>query len=169
MKGNKFMKQNKKYCLLIITVVIIGLSFHIKNKIDESYVRLPESYDINNITIITVVNDRGVKKYSIYKEKDINNFLNILQNSKRIAKDSTSNFPNKNKFTIIAFKMSDGGSIINSIYEENGHLYFEQPYYGVFELTSEYKNLKTLINKTVEKDSKEDMSIDIDHILKDDF
>ena len=162
------MKINKKLFFIIIPIFIFcGLK--IKNKYDEKNVKIPEADNITNITLINVVNDKGVEKNTIYKKKDINRFLETLKDSKRANKESTSSFPNKDRFTVIAFKTSDGGYIKHSIYEENNHIYYEEPFYGIFELNSNNKNLITLLNMFTKNENKKATSIDIKNIEQNDF
>ena len=49
---------------------------------------------------------------------------------------------------------------------ENNRIYFEQPYYGIFEL--DFKNIEELKN-IIEKGNNQDISVNIDDIFKDDF
>ena len=64
------------------------------------------------------------------------------------------------------FKLSEGGKIINSIYEENNSVYFKQAYYGIFKL--DYENTEEL-KKIDNKGKKQDILVNIDDIFKDDF
>lgn len=159
------MRKSIKWFLLVTTIIIFSLV--INHKLNYNKVKVPKSDDFNNITFINVINGRGVEKRTIYKKLDINKLLDILENSKKINKDSVSNLPDKDKFTIITFEMVEGGYVINSIYEENNHFYLEQPYYGIFELDSE--NIYSLINRVREKDNKQNISVNIEDILKGNF
>lgn len=162
-RRDKFMSKNKKWILLI--TIIIGV-FFIKNyNSHPSHVQIPESKDIISITFINVNNDKGVKKSTIDKKSDINNLLDILKKAKKTNKSSTSDVPNKESFSLIIFKMQEG-KVINSLYQENNRIYFEQPYYGIFEL--DFKNIEELKN-IIEKGNNQDISVNIDDIFKDDF
>ncbi|MDU0945337.1 MAG: DUF5301 domain-containing protein [Anaerococcus vaginalis] len=162
------MKINKKIYFIIIPIFIL-FGLNIKNKYDEKNVKIPKVDNIINITLINVVDDKGVEKNTIYKKKDINRFLKLLKNSKRINKESTSSFPNKDKFTVVAFKMLNGGYIKHSIYEENNYIYYEEAFYGIFELNSNNKNSITLLDMFIKNDNKKDISIDIKNIEQNDF
>lgn len=48
------------------------------------------------------------------------------------------------------FKLSEGGKIINSIYEENNSVYFKQAYYGIFKL--DYENIEELKKQLIIKE-----------------
>lgn len=169
MKGvNKLMKINKKICFIIIPLFIL-FALNIKNKYDEKNVKIPGVDNISNITLINVVNDKGVEKITIYKKKDINRFLHLLKNSKRTNKESISSFPNKDKFTVVAFKMLNGGYVKHAIYEENNHIYYEEAFYGIFELNSNNKNLIDLLDMFIENYNKKDISIDIKNIEQNNF
>lgn len=65
------------------------------------------------------------------------------------------------------FKLSEGGKIINSIYEENNSVYFEQAYYDIFKL--DYENTEELKKTIDNKGKKQDILVNIDDIFKDDF
>ena len=68
------MKINKKIYFIIIPIFIL-FGLNIKNKYDEKNVKIPKVDNIINITLINVVDDKGVEKNTIYKKKDINRFL----------------------------------------------------------------------------------------------
>ena len=61
------------------------------------------------------------------------------------------------------FKLSEGGKIINSIYEENNSVYFEQAYYGIFKL--DYENTEELKRTIADKGKKQDILVNIDDIF----
>ena len=156
--------KNKKWILLI--TIIIGI-FLIRNYNQHpSHVKIPESKDIINITFVTVDNDKAVKKSIINKKSDISNLLDILKKSKKTNRNSTSDIPNKESFNLIIFNTAEG-KVINSLYEEDNRVYFEQPYYGIFEL--DFKNIQEFKNIINEKGNNQDISVNIDDILKDDF
>lgn len=162
------MIKNKKSPLIITIIVIISISFFLKNKTNIEKLKTPELDDISSITFIKVNNDRGVEKRKVYKKSHINNFLSIIKNSERTNKESRSNFPDKNKFIITAFKIKGGGFIISSIYEENNSIYFEQAFNGIFKLN--YKdNLDLLLEKISEDNNKEDISVNIEDLTDNDF
>ncbi len=65
--------------------------------------------------------------------------------------------------------MSNGGYIKHSIYEENNYIYYEEAFYGIFELNSNNKNSITLLDMFIKNDNKKDISIDIKNIEQNDF
>lgn len=101
------------------------------------------------LSLIRVVDNRGLEKWTISEKDDIEKFLQILENSKKTKKESVSDFPDKNNFILVSFKMSDGGYIRNTIYEEDKKLYFEQAYVGIYELS--YKDISSFLKSTVKK------------------
>lgn len=162
------MKKKKKIFLLIAAIIIISLSLILKYKTDNEKVRTPKLDEISSITFIKVINDRGVEKREVYKKSHINKFLNIIKDSKKTNKESSSNFPDKKEFIIVTFKIKSGGSIISSIYEENNHIYFEQAFYDIFKLNFN-ENIDLLLDKISGKNNKEDISVNIEDLLDSDF
>lgn len=162
------MKKEKKIFLLIAAIIIISLSLILKYKTDNEKVRTPKLDVISSITFIKVINDRGVEKRQVYKKSHINKFLNIIKDSQKTNKESSSNFPDKKEFIIVAFKIKGGGSIISSIYEENNHIYFEQAFYDIFKLNFN-ENIDLLLEKISGKNNKEDISVNIEDLLDSDF
>ncbi len=65
--------------------------------------------------------------------------------------------------------MLNGGYIKHSIYEENNYIYYEEAFYGIFELNSNNKNSITLLDMFIKNDNKKDISIDIKNIEQNDF
>lgn len=159
------MTKNKKWILLI--TIIVGI-FLIRNyNSHPRHAKIPESENIIKITLIDINNGKGVKKITIDKKSDVNKFLDILKKSKKTNEYSVSDLPNKDRYTIVMFKLSEGGKIINSIYEENNSVYFEQAYYGIFKL--DYENTEELKRTIDDKGKKQDILVNIDDIFKDDF
>lgn len=162
------MKKKKKIFLLISAIIIISLSLIFKYKTNHEKVKTPKPYKISSITFIRVINDRGVEKREVYKKSHINKFLNIIKDSEKTKKISTSNFPDKEEFIIVTFKLKDGGFIISSIYEENNSIYFEQAFNDIFKLNYN-DNLYLLLDNISQENNKEDISVNIEDLLYSDF
>ncbi|ACV29674.1 Uncharacterised protein [Anaerococcus prevotii] len=157
--------MKKKYYLVLIGLIIIGVLLKIRpNKEGPS---LPKADDVRSLSLIKIANDRGVEKRTINENNDIENFLQLLENSKRTKKESVSDFPNKDEFILVSIEMSEGGYIINTIHEEDKKLYFEQAYVGIYELS--YKDISSFLKSTVKEEDKENISEDLEDILDDDF
>lgn len=161
------MKKKKKIFLLISAIIIISLSLIFKYKTNNEKVKIPKPDDISSITFIRVINDRGVEKREVYKKSHINKFLNIIKDSEKTKKISTSNFPDKEEFIIVTFKIKDG-FIISSIYEENNSIYFEQAFNDIFKLNYN-DNLYLLLDNISQENNKEDISVNIEDLLDSDF
>lgn len=161
------MKKKKKIFLLISAIIIISLSLIFKYKTNNEKVKIPKPDDISSITFIRVINDRGVEKREVYKKSHINKFLNIIKDSEKTKKISTSNFPDKEEFIIVTFKIKDG-FIISSIYEENNSIYFEQAFNDIFKLNYN-DNLYLLLDNISQENNKEDISVNIEDLLYSDF
>ena len=161
------MKKKKKIFLLISAIIIISLSLIFKYKTNNEKVKIPKPDDISSITFIRVINDRGVEKREVYKKSHINKFLNIIKDSEKTKKISTSNFPDKEEFIIVTFKIKDG-FIISSIYEENNSIYFEQALNDIFKLNYN-DNLYLLFDNISQENNKEDISVNIEDLLDSDF
>lgn len=157
--------MKKKYYLVLIGLIIIGVLLKIRpNKEGPS---VPKADDVKSLSLIKIANDRGVEKRTINENNDIENFLQLLENSKRTKKESVSDFPNKDEFILVSIEMSEGGYIINTIYEEDKKLYFEQAYVGIYELS--YKDISSFLKSTVKEEDKENISEDLEDILEDNF
>ena len=157
--------MKKKYYLVLIGLIIIGVLLKIRpNKEGPS---LPKADDVRSLSLIKIANDRGVEKRTIKENNDIERFLKILENSKETKKESVSDFPNKDEFILVSIEMSEGGYIINTIYEEGKKLYFEQAYVGIYELS--YKDISSFLKSTVKEEDKENISEDLEDILEDNF
>lgn len=161
------MKKKKKIFLLISAIIIISLSLIFKYKTNNEKVKTPKPDKISSITFIRVINDRGVEKREVYKKSHINKFLNIIKDSEKTKKISTSNFPDKEEFIIVTFKIKDG-FIISSIYEENNSIYFEQAFNDIFKLNYN-DNLYLLLDNISQENNKEDISVNIEDLLDSDF
>lgn len=157
--------MKKKYYLVLIGLIIIGVLLKIRPNNEGP--SLPKADDVKSLSLIKIANDRGVEKRTIKENNDIENFLQLLENSKLTKKESVSDFPNKDEFILVRIKMSEGGYIRNTIYEEGKKLYFEQPYVGIYELS--YKDISSFLKSTVKEEDKENISEDLEDILDDDF
>lgn len=157
--------MKKKYRLVLIGLIIVGILLKIRP--NNEGVSLPKADDVKSLSLIKIANDRGVEKRTIKENNDIEKFLQNLENSKKTKKESVSDFPNKDEFILVSIKMSEGGYIRNTIYEEDKKLYFEQPYVGIYELP--YNSISSLLNSTIKEENKENISEDLEDILDDDF
>ncbi|MDU2583807.1 MAG: DUF5301 domain-containing protein [Anaerococcus prevotii] len=157
--------MKKKHYLVLIGLIIIAILLKIRpnNKVPS----LPKANDVESISLINIVDGRGIEKWTISEKDDIERFLQILEHSKKTNKESVSDFPNKNNFILVSFGMSDGGYIRNSIYEEDKSLYFEQAYVGIYELS--YKDISSFLKSSVKEEDKETISKDLEDILKNNF
>lgn len=157
--------MKKKYYLVLIGLIIIGVLLKIRPNNEGPSV--PKADDVKSLSLIKIANDRGVEKRTIKENNDIENFLQLLENSKRTKKESVSDFPNKDEFILVSIGMSEGGYIRNTIHEEDKKLYFEQPYVGIYELS--YKDISSFLKSTVKEEDKENISEDLEDILKNNF
>lgn len=157
--------MKKKYHLVLIGLIIIGVLLKIRPNNEGP--SIPKADDVKSLSLIKIANDRGVEKRTIKENNDIENFLQLLENSKLTKKESVSDFPNKNNFILVRFKMSDGGYIRSTIYEEDKKLYFEQAYVGIYELS--YKDISSFLKSSVKEEDKENISEDLEYILKNNF
>ena len=157
--------MKKKYHLVLIGLIIIGVLLKIRPNNEGP--SIPKADDVKSLSLIKIANDRGVEKRTIKENNDIENFLQLLENSKLTKKESVSDFPNKNNFILVRFKMSDGGYIRSTIYEEDKKLYFEQAYVGIYELS--YKDISSFLKSSVKEEDKETISKDLEDILKNNF
>lgn len=150
--------------LFTITIGIIA-AIGLISMLSESRLAVPKADQLSSVIFINVVNEQGVEKITISEQSDIGNLLEILKNSERTDKDSVSDLPDKAKFSMVAFEMLEGYSL-RSIYEENGDIYVDQPYYGVFKLRSNDLNI---LNEIMKRGNKQSISIHVDEIFKYNF
>ena len=157
--------MKKKYFLVIIGLIIIAILLKIKPNNEGP--NLPKEDDVESISLINILDGRGIERWTISDKDDIEKFLQNLEDSKKTNKESVSDFPDRNNFILVRFKMSDGGYIRNAIYEEYKKLYFEQAYVGIYELS--YKDIYSLLESSVKEEDKENISEDFDYILDNNF
>lgn len=157
--------MKKKYYLVLIGLIIIGVLLKIRPNNEGPSV--PKADDVKSLSLIKIANDRGVEKRTIKENNDIENFLQLLENSKLTNKESVSDFPNKDEFILVRIKVSEDGYIRNTIHEEDKKLYFEQPYVGIYELS--YNDISSFLKSTVKEEDKENISEDLEDILKNNF
>lgn len=157
--------MKKKYRLLLMGLIIIAILLKIKPNNEGP--NLPKEDDVESISLINILDGRGIERWTISDKDDIEKFLQNLENSKKTKKESVSDFPDKDEFILVSFKMSDGGYIRNTIYEEDKKLYFEQAYVGIYELS--YKDISSFLKSTAKEENKENISEDLEDILDDDF
>lgn len=157
--------MKKKHYLVLIGLIVIAILLKIRP--NNKGVSLPKADDVIGFSLINIVDGRGIEKWTISEKDDIERFLQILEHSKKTNKESVSDFPNKNNFILVSFGMSDGGYIRNSIYEEDDSLYFEQAYVGIYELS--YKDISSFLESSVKEEDKENISEDLEYILKNNF
>lgn len=113
-----------------------------------------------------VIEEEAIEKITIDQEADIEEILEIFSNSKNTDKESISKFPEKTKFTAVLFRFKSAGTSLRSIYEEDGEVYIDQPFYGIFTLNS---NDLDALDQVIKRGNKEDISLPVEDILKDDF
>lgn len=157
--------MKKKYYLVLIGLIIIGVLLKIRPNNEGP--SIPKADDVKSLSLIKIVNDRGVEKRTIKENNDIENFLQLLENSKLTKKESVSDFPNKDEFILVSIGMSEGGYIRNTIHEEDKKLYFEQPYVGIYQLS--YNDISSFLKSTVKEEDKKNISEDLEDILKNNF
>lgn len=157
--------MKKKHYLVLIGLIVIAILLKIRP--NNKGVSLPKADDVIGFSLINIVDGRGLEKWTISDKDDIEKFLQELDDSKKIRKESISDFPNKNNFILVRFKMSDGGYIRSTIYEEDKKLYFEQAYVGIYELSS--KDISSFLESSVKEEDRENISEDLEDILDDDF
>ena len=157
--------MKKKHFLVIIGLIIIAILLKIRPNNEGP--SIPKADDVKSLSLIKIANDRGVEKRTINENNDIENFLQLLENSKLTKKESVSDFPNKDEFILVSIEMSEGGYIRNTIYEEDKKFYFEQAYVGIYELS--YKDISSFLKSTLKEEDKENISEDLEDILDDDF
>lgn len=157
--------MKKKHYLVLIGLIIIGVLLKIRP--NNKGPSIPKADDVKSLSLIKIANDRGVEKRTIKENNDIENFLQLLENSKLTKKESVSDFPNKDEFILVRIKVSEDGYIRNTIHEEDKKLYFEQAYVGIYELS--YKHISSFLKSTVKEEDKENISEDLEDILDDNF
>ena len=123
--------MKKKYRLVLIGLIIVGILLKIRPNHEEP--GLPKTDDIKSLSLIKIANDRGVEKRTVKENNDIENFLQLLENSKLTKEQSISDFPNKDEFILVSIEMSEGGYIRNTIYEDDGIYILNNP---MWEFTS---------------------------------
>lgn len=128
----------------ILVILIFTLCFAIINK-PKYNLKLPEISDVSSIFVI--LNDNEVK---LEKEEDITGIITTLMSNGRTTKiESIQDFPVNvsNVITIKIYHKSSGSSTL-FVYERKGNYYLEQPYNGIYEISSDEYN--SILNFTKE-------------------
>lgn len=128
----------------ILVILIFTLCFAIINK-PKYNLKLPEISDVSSISL--TLNDNEVK---LDKEEDITSIITTLMSNGRTTKiESIQDFPVNvsNVITIKIYHKSSGSSTL-FVYERKGNYYLEQPYNGIYEISSDEYN--SILNFTKE-------------------
>lgn len=152
----------------MFTIIIITVSLFILLGVRKiKTLPVPEFDKLDSIIFINVVDYIGVEKIVIDESQDIENVLELLNTAGRMkGKHSTSDFPDKDKFTTILFSFESGGNSWRSMYVENDDLYIDQPYDYIYKLEDDKKEL---LYKIINGGSKKSISLNLKEILKGDF
>lgn len=130
--------------VFILVILIFTLCFAIINK-PKYNLKLPEISDVSSIFVI--LNDNEVK---LDKEEEITSIITTLMSNGRTTKiESIQDFPVNvsNVITIKIYHKSSGSSTL-FVYERKGNYYLEQPYNGIYEISSDEYN--SILNFTKE-------------------
>ncbi len=157
-------RKTKKIIVLFIFLIAVIFIFMLGRS--YRYLKVPNPEELSSIILIDVIGNKCVQKTIIYQELDINNMLDILVNSRKTSKQSTSQFPGKTKFSAVFFKFKSGGTSWKSIYEEEGNSYIHEPFVGIFKLDS---NDSHMLDKIIKRGNREDISIPVENIFKINF
>lgn len=128
----------------ILVILIFTLCFAIINK-PKYNLKLPEINDVSSIFV--TLNDNEVK---LDKEEEITSIITTLMSNGRTTKiESIQEFPVNvsNVITIKIYHKSSGSSTL-FVYERKGNYYLEQPYNGIYEISSDEYN--SILNFTKE-------------------
>lgn len=128
----------------ILVILIFTLCFAIINK-PKYNLKLPEISDVSSIFV--TLNDNEVK---LDKEEEITSIITTLMSNGRTTKiESIQDFPvnASNVITIKIYHKSSGSSTL-FVYERKGNYYLEQPYNGIYEISSDEYN--SILNFTKE-------------------
>lgn len=128
----------------ILVILIFTLCFAIINK-PKYNLKLPEINDVSSIFV--TLNDNEVK---LDKEEEITSIITTLMSNGRTTKiESIQDFPVNvsNVITIKIYHKSSGSSTL-FVYERKGNYYLEQPYNGIYEISSDEYN--SILNFTKE-------------------
>lgn len=130
--------------VFILVILIFTLCFAIINK-PKYNLKLPEINDVSSIFV--TLNDNEVK---LDKEEEITSIITTLMSNGRTTKiESIQDFPVNvsNVITIKIYHKSSGSSTL-FVYERKGNYYLEQPYNGIYEISSDEYN--SILNFTKE-------------------
>ena len=128
----------------ILVILIFTLCFAIINK-PKYNLKLPEIRDVSSISV--TLNDNEVK---LDKEEDTTSIITTLMSNGRTTKiESIQDFPVNvsNVITIKIYHKSSGNSTL-FVYERKENYYLEQPYNGIYEISSDEYN--SILNFTKE-------------------
>ncbi|NLY45060.1 MAG: DUF5301 domain-containing protein [Tissierella sp.] len=148
----------------IITLGIIAIVLILMISKNDRPLKGPNPEDLSSIILIDIIDEEGVQKITINQQIDINNFLDIFSHAKRTGEQSVSEFPDKTKFTAVLYKLKSSENYSwRSMYEENGDLYIDQPFVGIFKINS---NDLDMLDQIIRAGDKEEISVPISDIRK---
>ncbi len=153
----------KKLGLALITIVLLGSILMIKLRLNDNQpLKSPDPKELESIVLINFLQGKGTNKITIKEELDMEEFLQVFTRAKRTKMESTSDFPDKEEFMLVIYRFKSGGNGIRSLYREDGELFVDQPYMGVFKIK---KDDIEILDRLVEDAYKEDISIELDDML----
>lgn len=139
-------KKNKLIFIFVLFMAIgavLGIVCHNKLNKSQYALNLPVSEDLSSI--ILKQNEKEIEIKDSEKIKDILNVLNGVKRttSKQSIQDSPVNVENEIK---VDFNFKEKGTSTVFVYKRNDKYYIEQPYNGIYRISSdEYNSIEKYI------------------------
>lgn len=144
------LKKVKNLLLMFVIIILIAIMMRLcppQNLIKQSY-EGPNINDLDKIVLTDIEYGNPIRE-RIFDDKGVmENFKRILMESQKTKKQSVSEMPYSDEYTIIQYFFKSGGDSRHSIYGENGKWYIEFPYYGIYQIEKEgLENLTQIMEK----------------------
>ena len=124
----------KKCVLLLFCIIMAVFLFACSSKETADTIVLPE---IEYIDSISVENNDG--SFSCTDMEQITKIVSALKDMEPTSKSSVNDFPAVDDYMSIHFYCSDDTVETIFFYEDNGEMYVEQPYQGIYTPSSAFE------------------------------
>lgn len=144
------LKKIKMSLVIIVSIILIAAIVRLlssQSLIKESY-KTPDINDLEKIVLTDIEHGNPVRE-RIFTDKEVmEDFAEVFAESQKTKRQSVSEVPNNEKYTIIQYFFKSGGTSWHSVYNENGKQYIEIPYYGIYQMKKEgLERLTEIIGK----------------------
>lgn len=124
----------KIFAVVIFAVLVVGAVIFAVAAYNTIYPLAPEIYlpSEGDITKITIENIDGDKV--TLSDEDTERLIALMANGKPTRKWSVNDYPTVKSYYIVTVYTSDDSGHRYFVYNENGRVYLELPYHGIYKM-----------------------------------